>query len=210
MFALFVAGGIASGKSTVAQAMCDLGARRLDLDQLSREVLQPGSDVLDDIAREFGRDLVDADGVLDRQELARRAFATPEGAARLEAIEMPAIVARMEQVLGYESCVGVDDGVVVVEVPLLDRIEDHLDLANEVIAVVAPLDARRERAVERGMDADDFDARVANQPSDAWVCDHAGEVFVNDGGPEDLRELTRAWWARHVGEGDGEASADVR
>ena len=87
----FLAGGIASGKSTVARLLHDRGAWLCDLDQVSREVLEAGSPVLESIAAEFGDDLVDRDtGELNRGELASRAFATSEDTARLEAIEMPA------------------------------------------------------------------------------------------------------------------------
>lgn len=74
----FLAGGIASGKSTVARLLHDRGAWLCDLDLVSREVLEAGSPVLEAIAAEFGDDLVDGDtGELNRGELAARAFATP-------------------------------------------------------------------------------------------------------------------------------------
>ena len=96
----FLAGGIASGKSTVARLLHDRGAWLCDLDQVSREVLEAGSPVLDAIAAVFGDDLIDGGtGELNRGELAARAFATPEDTARLEAIEMPAIRERLAAIL---------------------------------------------------------------------------------------------------------------
>lgn len=92
MHTTFLAGGIASGKSTVARMLHERGAWLCDLDQVSRDVLESGGPVLAQIASEFGDDLIDPEtGELDRLGLAVRAFASPEATERLEAIEMPAI-----------------------------------------------------------------------------------------------------------------------
>ena len=167
MYVVFLAGGIASGKSTVARELERLGCWRVDLDRISREVLEPGTDTTAAVAEAFGRDLLDPEtGALDRGLLARRAFASPEEAALLEAIELPAITQRLTDVLASSRCAEVEPTCCVVEVPLLDRIEGMRDLADEVVVVCAPLALRRVRAIGRGMDGDDFDARAANQPSD--------------------------------------------
>ena len=201
MFVVFLAGGIASGKSSVARMMCELGARRLDLDDLSRELTCPGSDLVGHVARAFGSDVIDSDGALDRVRLAQRAFATPEDAARLEDIMIPAILDRLEQALTFDPCTGADDGVVVVEVPLLDRMGERRGLADRVVLVDAPDDVRRARAIERGMDAADVDARLANQPSRSWLLEHVDDVIANDGTPEELEGRVRTWWHEHVGGG---------
>ena len=180
MYTVFLAAGIASGKSSVARRLVERGAWRCDLDAISREVLEPGSPVLGDVAEAFGEDLVDpATGELDRAGLARRAFATREDAARLEAIELPAIADRLADALAraQEGCCGESPRVAVVEVPLLDRMGEKIDLADEVLAVSCPVDVRRQRAIGRGMTVDDFDARVANQPSDGYLATLANTVL---------------------------------
>lgn len=92
MSVVFLAGGIASGKSTVAAELEELGATRIDLDRVSRDVLAPGTATTAAVAAAFGDDLIAPEtGELNRSLLAARAFATPEDAARLEAIELPAI-----------------------------------------------------------------------------------------------------------------------
>ena len=63
--------------------------------------------------------------------------------------------------------------------------------------VTCPIDVRRERAIGRGMDAVDFDARAANQPTDEWLAAHADTVFQNDGSPERLVAAIDAWWRDH-------------
>lgn len=193
MSPVFVVGGIASGKSTVARHLEKRGACRIDLDQLSREVLAPGHPCLDEVCEAFGQDLVDADGVLDRAALARRAFADPESAARLEAIELPWIRALLTDRLTFVSCSQSLPELAVVEVPLLDRVEDLLPLADDVLAVCAPLALRRRRALDRGVSLDDFEARLANQPSDDYLRAHATQVFQNDGTPEELAAQVDRW-----------------
>lgn len=197
----FLAGGIASGKSTVARLLHDRGAWLCDLDQVSREVLEAGSPVLESIASEFGDDLVDRDtGELNRGELAARAFATPEDTARLEAIEMPAIRERLAAILTSSSCSGAEPKLTIVEVPLLDRVEDLLPLADDVLVVTAPLALRRKRAIGRGMTGEDFDARAARQPSDEYLRAHATHVIENDGDAAALEAAVGTWWLEVMGE----------
>ena len=132
MYKVFLAGGIASGKSTVARILEELGASRIDLDQVSRSVLSPRSACSAAVAKAFGEDLVNpATGEIDRTLLARRAFATPESGAHLESIELPFISDELACTLAREESSG-DAPVCVVEVPLLDRVESMLSQVDEV------------------------------------------------------------------------------
>lgn len=195
MRTVFLAGGIASGKSTVARLLRERGAWLCDLDQVSRDVLEPGSPTLDEIAEAFGEDLLDpVTGELDRGLLAQRAFASDEETARLEAIELPAIKARLAQILTNTCCAATAPVVAVVEVPLLDRVEDLLPLADEVLVVTAPQLLRRYRAIGRGMAGEDFDARVARQASDEYLRAHATHIIENVGDADELEAKVDAWW----------------
>ena len=191
----FLAGGIASGKSTVSRLLREKGAWVVDLDQVSRDVLQPGSPLLDELSAEFGDDIVDGQtGELNRGLLAKRAFASAEATERLEQIELPAIRERLAQVLTTSCCATTAPALTVVEVPLLDRVEDMFSLADDILVVVVPMDLRRERAVGRGMTADDFDVRVSKQPSEDYLRAHATHVFDNSGNEEALRKQVDLWW----------------
>lgn len=204
MHTTFLAGGIASGKSTVARMLHERGAWLCDLDQVSRDVLESGGPVLAQIASEFGDDLIDPEtGELDRLGLAVRAFASPEATERLEAIEMPAIRERMSQILTNTCCAATEPALTVVEVPLLDRVEDLLPLADDVLVVTAPLELRRARAVGRGMDAEDFDARVARQASDEYLRARATHVIENTADVEALERAVEAWWQAVLGSSHG-------
>lgn len=199
MHVVFLAGGTASGKSTVARELERLGAWRIDLDEVSRAVLAPGEPCLEEVARAFGGDLVDPDtGVLDRALLARRAFADDASAARLELIELPYIRDRLVRALTSDRCGERAPGLCVVEVPLLDRMEAMLDLADEVVVVTCPLEVRRARAVARGMDPDDFDRRVARQPTNDYLCAHASVVLDNTGDEAALERSVRERWGSYA------------
>ncbi len=202
MYVVFLAGGIASGKSSVARELERRGAWRIDLDQLSRTVLDPGSPCLAEVCEAFGEDLVDAQtGALDRGLLARRAFATAEGARKLEAIELPYIKELLVHALEGGACAAASPDVCLVEVPLLDRMESLFGLADEIVCVTCPVETRRLRAVLRGMDAADFDARVANQPSDEYLAEHADTLLDNSGAPSVLMESLAAWWDERAATG---------
>lgn len=201
MYTVFLAGGIGSGKSTAARELERLGACRIDLDQLSREVLKPGSTIIVPIQEAFGADVVDAQtGELNRGLLAQRAFASQESIALLEAIELPAIAELLKERLASLAASDPQPPLCVVEVPLLDRMESMRGLADEVIVVDVPLDVRRERAIGRGMTGEDFDARAANQPSDEWLRAHATTVIANDGTAEQLCQRIDAWYEQRMKE----------
>ncbi|MBP3894349.1 MAG: dephospho-CoA kinase [Atopobiaceae bacterium] len=200
MYTVFLAGGVGSGKSTVAKELELLGVSRIDLDQLSRDVLTAGSPVTKEIAEAFGKDLLDpATGELNRRLLATRAFSTPDHAAQLEAIELPAIKALLLRKLDDLATREDPPLMCVVEIPLLDRMADDLSMADEVLVVCCPMEVRRERAIQRGMEGRDFDARVANQPSDKWLRAHATHVIENDGTHAELRQKVRDWYDERVG-----------
>lgn len=202
LYTVILAGGIGSGKSTAGQVLEELGCARIDLDQLSRDVLAPRSPLIDKICAAFGSDLVDAQtGELNRRALAERAFATPEGAAQLEALELPAIRVLLSDRLEHLAATVGHPACCVVEVPLLDRMEDSLTSFDEVLVVWCPLEMRRIRAIARGMTGDDFDARAAKQPSDAWLAARATTLIDNTGDAAALRARLEEWYRQHESEG---------
>ncbi len=189
MITLFLIGNIASGKSTAARYLERRGALRIDLDELAKDLYQPGSAVVDEIAAEFGWDVVNANGGIDRAVLADRAFATPEDTARLNAIVHPVVLEQLGLRLLPANCCSVmvpEHPFAVVEVSAPEGFEDAFALADEVIAITAPLEARRVRAIERGMDADDFDRRAECQPSDERLLALATRSIDNSAADDSL------------------------
>ena len=92
-------GGIATGKSTVSPMFAHLGAKVVDADLLAREVVMPGQPALAEIVAEFGADVLQPDGHLDRKRLGAIVFSDPERRKRLEQITHPAIYVRQQRVL---------------------------------------------------------------------------------------------------------------
>ncbi|WP_028594260.1 dephospho-CoA kinase [Paenibacillus assamensis] len=140
-------GGIASGKSTVSQLFVQYGARLVDADRIAREVVLPGSAVLEQIAERFGSEMLLPDGTLDRKRLGEVVFQDPVERRALEQITHPAIRKQMmDQMKQYE----LEDPkrLVVVDVPLL--YESGLDeLFEEVVVVYVPASVQLERLKKR-------------------------------------------------------------
>lgn len=188
---LALSGGIGAGKSTLAHALRGLGAHIVDADALAREVLSPEHPVYEAVLVSFGSDLVGADGVLDRQLLAQRAFSSAEGTALLNSLTHPAIAA-----LAHERLAQAGDGkLAVYDVPLLTRREDAAAF-DGVIMVSAPMDVRLERLEKRGMSRQEAAVRISRQMSDEQRRDLASIWVDNSGSKEDLTDLTRSFVAR--------------
>jgi dephospho-CoA kinase len=188
-------GGIASGKSTIAARLAEHGAIVVDADQIVREVQQPGSPVLADIAAEFGVSMLATDGSLDRPALGARVFGDPDAVTRLNAIVHPAV--RLESARRFAAAFAADPGAVVVyDVPLLveARASDPWEL---IVVAHAPAEVRRRRLVElRGMSETDAAARISSQVSDDARLSVADVVIDTTGSIEDTLRQTDDVWAQ--------------
>lgn len=186
-------GGIASGKSTIARRLAEHGAVVVDADQIVRDVQQPGSPVLRQIASEFGAAVVRPDGSLDRAALGARVFGDADAVARLNGIVHPAV--RAESARRFAEAFAADpDAVVVYDVPLLAeaRLGDPWHL---VVVAHAPAEVRRRRLVDlRSMTETDADARLASQVSDDARLAIADVVIDTDRPVEEtLRQVDELW-----------------
>ncbi len=188
-------GPTGAGKSVVARILEENGIPVVDADRLAREVVQPGSPCLAALAQAFGPAILRPDGSLDRGALAARAFASPEAAAKLNAITHPAIIARsLELLRGYaeKGC-----RAAAVDAPLL--YESGMDaICAQVAVITAPAAVRRARIMARdGITADQAARRMAAQPDDAFYRARRPDWFIlNDGPPAQLEEQARGMAAR--------------
>ena len=188
MDTVFLIGSIASGKSTAARYFERLGARRIDLDRFAKDLYVPGSELVDELAAEFGVEVVTEEGGIDTKRLAARAFETAESTARLNGIVHPVLRDRLTQVLFPVPCASMAAPrypFTVIEASVPAAVRDLFPLADEVLAIVAPLEVRRSRAIGRGMDPADFDRRAALQPSDEEIAAMATSVIENTFEDED-------------------------
>ncbi len=200
MYTVFVIGNIASGKSTAARYLEMHGGRLIDLDQLAKTLYQPGSDLIIEIADTFGSDVLDDDGCIITARLAQRAFASPEATSRLNALVHPRLLQKLADILVEpQCCAAAPSGYLftVVEISVAASFVQAFPLADEVIAITAPLELRRERAVERGMASGDFDRRAEVQPSEEELCALASVVIDNSAADDSLFAELDAWLEGH-------------
>ena len=199
MFTVFLIGNIASGKSTAARYLESRGAQRLDLDQMAKDLYIPGSALVQQVADEFGWDVLDENGGIRTAVLAKRAFANSESISRLNAIVHPAVLHQLSLRLLPANCCSTvvpQYELTVVEISAPMSCLDAFGLADDVIAITAPLDIRCARAVERGMDATDFACRAEIQPSEEELCKLATTVIDNTRADDSLFAALDAWLAR--------------
>lgn len=188
-------GGIASGKSLVAERLGLLGAVIVDADLLSREAVRIGSPGLAAIRAEFGDSVLTDDGALDRAAMGALIFTDPSARARLNTIVHPEV-----RRLGEERIANAraddPDAIVVYDIPLLvEAGPARREGFDGVIVVTADEDERVRRMVEhRGMRDEDARARIAAQATDEERLAIATHVVDNTGAmAETLAAVDRLW-----------------
>jgi dephospho-CoA kinase len=191
-------GGIASGKSTVANELARRGAVIIDADELAREVVEPGTPGLAAIVRRFG-DSVLAGGQLDRAALARIVFADPQARRDLEGIIHPAVrrrAAELEAAVRHTS-------VIVHVIPLLVETGQESDF-DLCVVVDVDYQTQLERLMARGpMSREEAESRIAAQATREQRLAAADVVVHNVGTTNDLRMQLDNLWSHLV-------SADAR
>ena len=188
-------GGIASGKSAVADRLAERGAIIIDSDVLARQVVAPGTPGLDAIAERFGTGVLRPDGSLDRPALGRIVFADPSARRDLEAITHPLIRERADALRA-----GAPEGAVVIDViPLL--VEAGLaDQFDEIIVVDAPDDVRLARLTRRdSFSREEARARLAAQAARAERLAVADHIVENTGTMAELAASVDDLWGHLTG-----------
>ena len=192
---LFIIGGMGAGKSTARKALVDQGLPHIDLDQVGHDVLLWDT-VKGELVETFCADILGPDGEIVRSALAAKAFVNPAETRKLNRITLPRIEeAFTDRVAELES---EGHAAVVVEHSVFKNRQTSLAYdADVVMAVLAPLDMRIERAVKAGWEEADVRRRIAQQITDADRIEAADVVFNNDGTPDELRNQVLAWWAEY-------------
>lgn len=184
-------GGIASGKSTVAQLFGEHGAVVIKADDLAKEVVDTGGRAHAAVLAHFGPEIINPQGLIDRSKLAQIVFNNPQELKTLEQITHPAVQAELADRISDLP----RDSVVIYEVPLL--IEKNLfSKFDKSIAVIADLDLRKERAIARGVMDTDFDARVENQTTDELREELVDYTIYNNGTVSQLAKQVDDIWAK--------------
>ena len=188
-------GGIASGKSTVAELLVELGAVLIDGDALAREVVARGTPGLARVVEEFGEEVLTPEGDLDRAALGRIVFADESARRRLEAITHPLIFERYAEL----EAAAPPGAVVVHDIPLLAE-SGRADTFDAVIVVDVPAELQVERMMrDRGWTREEAESRIAAQASREDRLAIATYVIDNTGSHEDLRARVEAVYADLTG-----------
>lgn len=174
-------GGIASGKSTVAQLFAARGVPIIDADQIARDVVAPGSALLQQVFARFGSHLRRSDGSLDRAALRRQVFAAPAERQALEALLHPAIAARAQALSASAQ------GPYQIHVsPLLVETQARARY-DRVLVIDCDAALQLQRLQQRdGIDAQQAQAMLAAQATRAQRLAVADDVIVNEGDPAAL------------------------
>ena len=193
LLVLGVTGGIASGKTTVANMLEELGAPIIDFDLLARQVVEPGQPAFKDIIAYFGDDVIDKNGTLDRKRISGIVFRDPAKRKILEGITHPRIFeVFVHQV--REMAEKDPHGIVQAVIPLLFEV-NLTHLVHKVLMVYISPDKQIERLTRR----DSISTEEANQilkaqmPIDQKAAE-ADFVIHNEGNVEETRKAVKALW----------------
>jgi dephospho-CoA kinase len=186
-------GGIASGKTTVAGFLAELGAFVVDADAVAHEVADAGGTAHAALRERFGDDAFDAAGRLRRAELAARVFADPDAMAALNAIVHPRVLAEVERRIERQRAAG-HAPVAVVEAALLVETGAHARFDRLVVARCGRETQLWRLVARSGLSPDQALARIATQlPLEAKLA-QAHYVIDTDTTLRETRLATAAVW----------------
>lgn len=190
MVRIGLTGGIASGKTLVADELARLGATVIDADVLARRVVEPGSSGLQEVITRFGDDMLSPDGSLDRAGLGEVVFRDQSARADLNAIIHPRVRAAARQL--EEAA---PSGAVVVHViPLLVETVQQTSF-DGVLVVDVPVDVQIQRLMQRNcLTKQQSQDRVNAQVSRSERVAVADWVIDNSGDPASTRRSVRDLW----------------
>ena len=186
-------GGIASGKSTVAQMFLLLGAHLIDFDDLAHEVQEPGSRAWKEIVRYFGKDILNQDETLDRNRLAQIVFTDKKQLEALNNIVHPLVFdlwqERLDKIKRQE-----EHAIVLSDVPLLfeGKMNDLFDLT--ILVLISPQEQICRLMARNGLSSDDAQLRLKNQMPIANKAGLADIVIDNQGDIIKTEKKVAAIW----------------
>ncbi len=180
-------GGIASGKSTVSKILSEMGIRVVDADLIAREVMD-SKDVVDKIVEEFGEEILNKNGKLDRTKLREIAFSSKERVKLLNSIVHPSVISRFEDEKKKSMITG---EMLVFDIPLLYEAKME-NLCNMVIVVYVDRETQIKRVMERdGSSRENAENIIENQMPLSEKLARSDIRIKNDGTIGELKEKIR-------------------
>lgn len=182
-------GGIGAGKSTVADLFSKRGAVVIRSDELARQVIEPQTPGFQQVIDRFGKDLLNAEGYIDRAKLAQIVFKDDAALKDLENIIHPLVRSKTNQIIDQHT----SETIIVNEIPLL--LEKKMEsLFDFLVIVISSEKNRLERLAHRGLTAEQATARMAKQVSDEQRKAAADFLIVNDGNLDQLEADVEKIW----------------
>lgn len=186
-------GGIASGKSAVAREFAELGVPVIDADEISREVVEPGTIGLQAVVRRFGKDILSADGRLDRRRLREIVFAQPAARRDLEELLHPLIRAQMQR---HADLLPGPYQIFVIPLLVETGLRDGVD---RILVVDTDEDAQLHRLMSRDQEsAIQARAILAAQAPRRQRLQAADDVITNTGSLADLQQAVARLHAQYL------------
>jgi len=190
---LGVTGNIASGKSTVAKELARRGAAVLDADQLAREVVESGSSVLKKLVEQFGTDILQQDGNLDRDRLGQMVFADVKVRAMLNQIMHPEIAKKsVERLQKLQS--NPDLPLIVYEAPLLFEVGAESRVDKVLVVKIDPEEQLKRLMARDRLSEEKAQQRVAAQMPQQQKLERADYIIDNSGLVAETLEQIDALW----------------
>jgi dephospho-CoA kinase len=184
-------GGLASGKSFVGKTLAELGAHLIQADELGHRALTPGGEAFHPVVTEFGLEILDANGLIDRGRLAALVFGSPQRLAKLNSIVHPA-VHRLQQAMERDFRATDPEGIIVYEAAILIETGAYKDY-DRIILVTSTEEQQIERALSRGgVTREDVQARLDRQLPLEAKRQFADYVIDTSGSKEDTIRQTKA------------------
>lgn len=181
-----ITGASGSGKSSVCSMLASFGVEIIDTDVIAREVVEKGSECLDELTEYFGRKILCSDGTLNRSLLAELAFSDKEKTAKLNGITHKYIRARVVEIIknSVSDLIAVDGAVIIGS-----DIEQECEF---IVSVLADRDIRTERIKKRDALTDSQAAkRLDAQPDEEFYKSHSRYIIYNNGSAHELCKQVR-------------------
>lgn len=188
-------GGIASGKSLVADMFAELGVPIVDTDIVARDVVNPGTPALDEIRSAFGDGVINADGSLERKAMRDIVFADDVLRRKLEAILHPRIRTETEV-----RVAAIEADYLIIVVPLLAE-SPMKSMMDRILVVDCNEETQIERLMARDIESEEQARRImATQASRTERLAIADDVIENNGSVENVRRQVNALHEFYVGQ----------
>jgi dephospho-CoA kinase len=188
-------GNIASGKTEVAKIFKELGAKIIDADRIAREVVELGEPAWQEIVDEFGSNILNSDGSINRRKLGEIIFNDDTRREHLNRITHPRIMNKIKEAIDQYKKENVN--LVIIEAALIVERGGLLKVIDELIVVSADAETQIERIMTRdGLQRDEALSRMESQMPISEKTKHAAYIIDNSRSLGETRKQVEEIWKK--------------